>query len=141
MLIQNSNGTKYARDISLGNGYRSILEVEPQNFGSYNSRPTSSHFDNGYLGEFNGHRYYLEHTTWNWGNHNTYATNAGGYLFVPNSKEEWDFMMTAIRNNSNGQWHWTGRYQTNNSGYQSDNRNGGWIARDGSYVLKPGNQR
>ena len=35
--------------------------------------------------------------------------------------------MTAIRNNSNGQWHWTGIYQTNNSGYQSDNINGGWI--------------
>ena len=90
------------------------------------------------MGEFNGNRYYLETTGWNWSTHNTYATAAGGYLFVPNTKEEWDFMMTAIRNNSNGQWHYTGIYQTNNSGYQSDNINDGWIATDGSYFLKPG---
>ena len=29
LLIQNSNGTKYI-EICLGNGYRSILEVEPK---------------------------------------------------------------------------------------------------------------
>ena len=138
LIIQNSSGTKYAFDNPYGNGRRSIIEVEPQNFAAYNSRPTSSHFDNGYIGEFNGNRYYLETTGWNWSTHNSYANSAGGYLFVPNTKEEWDWMMTRLQSVSNGQWHYTGIYQVNNSDYQSDQIKGGWTARDGSYVLMPG---
>ena len=108
------------------NGRRSILEVEPQNFATYNSRPNSSHFDNGYIGEFNGNRYYLETTGWNWSTHNSYANSAGGYLFVPNTKEEWDWMMSRLQSVSNGQWHYAGVYQVNNSDYSSDQIRGGW---------------
>ena len=138
LIIQNSSGTKYAYDNPYGNGRRSILEVEPQNFAAYNSRPNSSYFDNGYIGEFNGNRYYLETTGWNWSTHNNNANQSGGYLFVPNTKEEWDWMMTRLQSVSNGQWHYTGIYQVNNSDYQSDQIKGGWTARDGSYVLMPG---
>ena len=138
MIRHDSNGTKYTYDYPIGNGYRSIIEVEPQNLNAFNNRPNANYFDNGYIGEFNGHRYYLETTGWNWSTHNNNANQSSGYLFVPNTKEEWDWMMTRLRDSYAGQWHWTGVYQVNNSDYQSDQVNGGWTARDGSLVLKAG---
>ena len=65
--------------------------------------------------------------------HQNNTTNAGGYLFIPNTKEEWDWMMSRLQSISNSQWHWTGVRQTT-SGSTTDN----WIASDGSYVIMPG---
>ena len=122
-------------DYPIGNGYWSMIEVEPENFTNFDNRPTSSHFDNYGPFTYNGHRYYIETTSWNWTTHRNNAQAAGGYLWVPNTKEEWDYIRSVIPTNN---WIWTGVYQENNTDYQSDQQRGGWKALDGSYVPMPG---
>ena len=122
-------------DYPIGNGYWSMIEVEPENFTNFDNRPTSSHFDNYGPYTYNGHRYYIETTGWDWTTHRNNAQAAGGYLWVPNTKEEWDYIRSVIPTNN---WIWTGVYQENNTAYQADQQRGGWKALDGSYVPMPG---
>ena len=57
------------------------------------------------------------------------------YLFVPNSEEELEFIESQI----GGNWSWIGIYQDNTDPtYTADQIDGGWKAKDGSYVLMPG---
>ena len=132
LMVQHDNDIL---DYPIGNGYWSMIEVEPENFTNFDNRPTSSHFDNYGPYTYNGHRYYIETTTWSWTTHRNNAQAAGGYLWVPNTKEEWDYIRSVIPTNN---WIWTGVYQQNNSDYQADQQRGGWKALDGSYVPMPG---
>ena len=84
-----SSTNPYLNDTNASTGYRHIVE-----FSSIVS-PTPSPYDV-YLGEFNGHTYFYENGTQNWANSKTQAENAGGYLFVPNTKEEYDFIGAQI---------------------------------------------
>ena len=83
--VMYSSTSPYVNDTNGNSNYRHIVE-----FSSVVS-PTPSPYDT-YLGEFNGHTYFYENSTQNWQNSKTQAENAGGYLFVPNSKEEFDFV-------------------------------------------------
>ena len=79
------------------------------NFTAFDNRSNSNWFDNGGPYTFNGHRYYIETSSQNWNNANNAATTAGGYLFVPNSEEELEFIESQI----GGNWSWIGIYQDN----------------------------
>ncbi len=134
------NGTS-AHDQQFNSGLTSIIEVEPENFTNFDNRPTSGHFDNGGPYEHNGHRYYRETTTWDFATHKSHATAASGYLAVPNTKAEWDFLKNMISTNFSGGNHYIGVYQDNTSSdFTSDNIKGGWTVTDGSgsTVLLPG---
>ena len=41
-----------------------------------------------YLGKWNGHSYFISDNTYNWENANLIAEEDGGYLFIPNSYAE-----------------------------------------------------
>lgn len=132
LMVQHDNDIL---DYPIGNGYWSMIEVEPENFTNFDNRPTSSHFDNYGPYTYNGHRYYIETTGWSWTTHRNNAQAAGGYLWVPNTKEEWDYIRSVIPTNN---WIWTGVYQQNNADYQADQQRGGWTTLDDSYVPMPG---
>ena len=73
--------------------------------------------------------------------HKSNATAASGYLAVPNTKAEWDFLKNMISNNFSNANHYIGVYQDNTSSdFTSDNIKGGWTVTDGSgsRVLLPG---
>ncbi len=73
--------------------------------------------------------------------HKSHATAASGYLAVPNTKAEWDFLKNMISTNFSGGNHYIGVYQDNTSSdFTSDNIKGGWTVTDGSgsTVLLPG---
>ena len=134
------NGTS-ASDQQYSSGLASIIEVEPENFTNFDNRPTSGHFDSGGPYEHNGHRYYRETSGWGFQTHKSNATAASGYLAVPNTKVEWDFLKNMISNNFSNANHYIGVYQDNTSSdFTSDNIKGGWTVTDGSgsRVLLPG---
>ena len=124
-----SSTNPYLNDTNANTGYRHIVE-----FSSVVS-PTPSPYDV-YLGEFNGHTYFYENSTQNWANSKTQAENAGGYLFVPNTKEEFDFIGAQLNTSLANQWFHIGVYQDlNRSDYSEPH--GGWIGVDGKRVNTP----
>ena len=124
-----SSTNPYLNDTNANTSYRHIVE-----FSSVVS-PTPSPYDV-YLGEFNGHTYFYENGTQNWQNSKTQAENAGGYLFVPNTKEEYDFIGAQINTSLANQWFHIGIYQDlNRSDYSEPD--GGWIGVDGKLVNTP----
>ena len=124
--MMHSSASPYVNDTNSGYNARHIVE-----FSSVVS-PTPSPYDT-YLGEFNGHTYFYENSTQNWQNSKTQAENAGGYLFVPNSKEEFDFVAGQANAALANTWFHIGVYQDLNRSDYSENH-GGWIGLNGKRV-------
>ena len=60
-----------------------------------------------YLGKWNGHSYFISDNTYNWENANLIAEEDGGYLFIPNSYAENQY----VNNISFNSDYWIGFYQ------------------------------
>ena len=93
LMVQHDNDIL---DYPIANNYWAMIEVEPENFTAFDNRPTPEYFDNYGPYTYNGHRYYIESSYTDWTAQKNRAQAAGGYLWVPNTKEEWDYIRSVI---------------------------------------------
>ena len=79
------NGNGFWDDRGYNDQYRFVVE--------YNEIKTTTDDPSlTYLGKWNGHSYFISNTFMNWDNANLVAQGAGGYLFIPNSYAENQFV-------------------------------------------------
>ncbi|MDG2396558.1 MAG: hypothetical protein P8M03_02770, partial [Flavobacteriaceae bacterium] len=124
--IMYSSTNPYSEDNQGSSNYRHIVE-----FSSVVS-PTPAGYEN-YLGELNGHTYFQDDGTQNYTNSKNQAETAGGYLFSPNTKSEWDYIGTQVNAVRPNQWHYIGVYQdTSRDDYEEPAK--GWVNSDGNLV-------
>ena len=89
-----------------------------------------------YIGDFEGHSYFISNGISTWDAANTSRNNTQGYLTVIKSQAEKDFIVQNVGNRLTGEGGWIGLYQDQNDPNYSEPA-GGWKWVTGGYANVP----